>query len=175
MIQRYNKILHHFLLWNQQITCNDTLDALCGRSFMSNILTGGSYYGYQIRCSIILVYIAFHCLSNSITFNPLNYNSQIRTRCTIWYMSLWNTLSFDYSFVTISWRNKNISLIKIQSLTKNHIRDLFQFISSTSTFVTQKLGSRNDLIPIHKFVSKGNFSSDTFSSWNRIVLFIYHR
>ena len=92
--------------------------------------------------------------------------SQIRTRCTIWYMSLWNTLSFDYSFVTISWRNKNISLIKIQSITKNHIRDLFQFISSTSTFVTQKLGSRNDLIPIHKFVSKGNFSSDTFSSWN---------
>ena len=125
MIQRYNKILHHFLLWIQQITCNDTLDALCGRSFMSNILTGGSYYGYQIRCSIILVYIAFHCLSNSITFyklyrqpNPLNYNSQIRTRCTIWYMSLWNTLSFDYSFVTISWRNKNISLIKIQSITK---------------------------------------------------------
>ena len=59
---------------------------------------------------------------------------------------------------------KNISLIKIQSITKNHIRDLFQFISSTSTFVTQKLGSRNDLIPIHKFVSKGNFSSDTFSS-----------
>ena len=71
MIQRYNKILHHFLLWIQQITCNDTLDALCGRSFMSNILTGGSYYGYQIRCSIILVYIAFHGFSNSITFYKL--------------------------------------------------------------------------------------------------------
>ena len=53
---------------------------------------------------------------------------------------------------------------KNQSITKNHIRDLFQFISSTSTFVTQKLGSRNNLIPIHEFVSKGNFSSDTFSS-----------
>ena len=175
MIQRYNKILHHFLLWIQQITCNDTLDALCGRSFMSNILTGGSYYGYQIRCSIILVYIAFHCLSNSITFNFLDYNNQIRLDvllhiCSsgILYHSIIPLSLFLDAIKTFRWSKSN-------QLQKNHIRDLFQFISSTSTFVTQKLGSRNDLIPIHKFVSKGNFSSDTFSSWNRIVLFIYHR